>query len=361
MSGIFDSFSLPSVDSLVGGANNAIGSVLSGVKNAANSGISAFNASSSRFGTPAVASKANGSAGYYKVYIVAKLPSGGDMYLVADGPESYNYSTSLSYETPYQDVGEKILDKAASLFGPAGDAAKALIHGSGTRMFTQALTAKVWSGAGETTISLPLIFQADTDAETDVLTPLMQLMFLSMPREAKEGGFLSGPGPVFDWATTVPAETHNGAAYGTKTSSPVLDVFAGSLDAIAGSLLDSTKNLVRGEAGASLSNIQNGAQSVLGGLSNTLKKLVNYPISLQIGKGFRLDEVVIESVSQTHRLSPVGGAYNQSSGINSRVLVEVTFKTFYTLTQRDIAKMLLPMNIAGSKTMEAYKKHLGNG
>lgn len=350
--GIFDSFSFPDA-----------GSLLSGIKNTANAGLSALTPGSVKPGIPAAASKANGSAGYYKVYIVAQLPSGDEMRIVADGPQEYNYSTSLAYDTPYQELGEKLFDKAVSKLGPVGDVAKALIHGSGTRMFTQALTAKVWSGASETTISLPLIFQAETDAETDVLTPVMQLMFLSMPREATEGGFLSGPGPVFDWAASAQPKTNNPSAY-VKPPDDEGGIFG--LVGGAGKTVFETGMTAAGQGlafdfrGAAKTTLD-GSSKVLTGISSSLKKMVKYPISLQIGQGLRLDNVVVESVQQTQSLRPIGGAYNQSSGINNRVAVEVTFKTFYTLTQRDIAKMLLPMNIQGSKTMEMYKRHLGAG
>ena len=347
---IFDSFNLPNADS-----------VISGIKNAATASISSLMPGSNSIGLPSNGST-SGNAGYYKVYIVAKLPSNDEMRIVADGPTDFSFSTSLTYESPYQDLGEKLTDKLAGQLGPAGDAAKALIHGSGTRMFTQALTAKVWSGASETTISLPLILQAEDDVEKDVLTPLMQLMFLSMPREANEGGFLSGPGPVFDWSETTQPKPNNPAAYvNSDQSGGLFDLIGSSVANVGSTMADATKDLANLNASKAAGTIKSGVDSTLTGISSALKKMVKYPISLQIGNGFRLDNVVIESVTQTHKLQPVGGAYNKSTGVNSRVQIEVMFKTFYTLTQRDIAKMLLPMSISGSKTMQQYKKHLGAG
>jgi hypothetical protein len=363
--GLFDSFSVPSVDNVV--AN---------IKTAANAGLNALNPNSTQLGTSANGSSS--SNGYYKVLIQAILPSNEIIHLVADGPTDFAFSTALSYESPYQDLGEHALS-AVLPDGFAGKAAESLIHGSGTRMFTQALTAKVWTGASETTISVPLIFQAESDAEADVLMPLMQLMFLSMPREATDGGFLSGPGPVFDWSSVTQPRPNNASAYTsgvtaefpgniggivpTSGGNPLGGIGALFSDVVSngkGTLTDAFSAFRSGGTADAANAALSGANKTLAGISNDLKKLVKYPITLQIGQGFRLDNVVIESVQQTHSLRPVGDSYNHSSGINSRVQVDVIFKTFYTLTQRDIMKMLMPMNKQGSKTAAAYQRYLGN-
>lgn len=299
---------------------------------------------------------------YYKVFINAELPSGKIVNIVADGPESFEFSTSLQYDTPYQDIAEKAIDGALSNIPVLGKVASSVIKGSGTKLFTQALTAKVWSGAGETTISLPLIFHVESDEESDVLTPLMQLMMLSMPRESTAGGFLSAPGPQFDFG--ILGSSKNGAAYSQqnvrKSNQAVFSNLAGSVtNSVTNTLTNTGKAIGNLDALGAISSVVNGSNDLISSISNSVKDLVKYPISLQIGQGFFLKNVVIDNVSQTHRLSPVGGsrAYS-SSGINSSVLVNVSFKTFYTLTQRDISSILMPMNIKNSVTMSKYKEYL---
>jgi hypothetical protein len=206
----------------------------------------------------------------------------------------------------------------------------------------------------------------EDDEEDDVLTPIMQLMYLSMPREDTEGGLLSSPGPVFDWTSVLGDSLPSGSSVG-KAGKDALgrlqDKFAGlSFSDAVKAVKDNAVDLL--DSKLDLSSVVKttvaGTGKAVASLSNFVKGFVKYPITLQIGQGLRLENVVIESVSQTHRLQPVGGAYNKSSGVNSRVLVEVTFKTFYTLTQRDIARMLMPMNLPGSKTNALYKKYMGN-
>lgn len=362
--GLFDKFSevtgSTAIQDAVTSATDSASKAASGLMGTAKSALSSSLGEFLPTAKPDVKTPPGVNLGYYKVLIQANLPHGKFIHLVADGPTDFTYSTSLSYDSPYQDMGEKVADKVAGMLGPAGELAKGMLHGAGTRLFTQALTAKVWSGAGETTIQVPLIFQAETDAEDDVLTPLMQLMYLSMPREDTEGGFLSGPGPVFDWANTVDTPNKAKDAYSSSpsTGAPSGD-FVGTLVNTTveplKAILSGAKQALTGDPRKGVDTAVTGLQKTLTDLSASLKKMVKYPISLQIGQGFRLENVVIEAVSQTHRLQPVGTDYNKSSGINSRVTVEVTFKTFYTLTQRDIARMLLPMQgSGGAKTMSAY-------
>lgn len=334
------------LDTLGGAVSNFGDSVLSDIKSAASDGINSL--------LPGAGGPSRGGSrdtqGYYKVLIQAKTRSG-DIRIVADGPQQFSFATSLNYESPYQDMVESAVTEGMSRL-PGGGVAAGLIKGSGTKLFTQALTAKVWTGASETTINVPMVLQAETDADKDVLAPLMKLMYLSMPREETDGGLLSAPGPVFDF----------GAMFDKKGNNPSAHE-AGGISKITGAtgrFTDSLRGVVSsGSSQEALNTVMGASSSFVSSLSDAVKGLVKYPITLQIGKGFRLENVVVESVTQTHNLSPVGGAYGRSSGINSRVQIEVTFKTFYTLTQRDIAKMLLPMGEAGSATNSEYRKLIG--
>jgi hypothetical protein len=101
--------------------------------------------------------------------------------------------------------------------------------------------------------------------------------------------------------------------------------------------------------------VASGANAVSGAVNAALMGAVSNRISLQIGNSLFLKDVVIENVSQTQVVSPVGDmGYGNSSGINSLVKVDVTFKTFYTLTQQDLLEMLLPIDSGGApKTKDA--------
>lgn len=295
-------------------------------------------------------------AAYYKVYIVAATEHGDNINITADGPESFSFDTSVDYDTPYKNTGEDIIHAAANKMhlGGVADMATKAATASGTKLFTQALTAKVWSGAGMTRLSVPLIFQVEDDPEQDVLLPLMQLMYLSMPREEKVGGFLSGPGPRFDLSKAMD-EAGSGVMQLLTGSSEKSDGFWKTAKKVAGNLVSTATSAV----GAPIKTTIESANKTASILSNGIKNSVKNQISVQIGTSFRLESVVITSVSQVQRMSPIGYEPGVSSGINSSVKVDVTFESFYTLTQRDIRKMLLPMGYGGA-TDKMYQSLIGD-
>lgn len=297
------------------------------------------------------------TVGFYQVIVHADTRNGA-IHLVADGPQEFSFSTSSNYDSPYQSMVEERINQAVNKL-PGGGFAGGMIQASGTKFFTQALTAKVWTGASDTIINVPMVFQAETDADADVLSPLMKLMFLSMPREDIEGGLLSSPGPVFDFGGLFSGSTPAGIPNGGPGAA--VNAFSKAKSAVT-EMIDSGSKILNagGSVGAGLDAATSAVGKALNksivAASDAIKSLVKYPVTLQIGKGFKLENVVIESVTQNHRLQPVGGAYGETTGINARVVVEVTFRSFYTLTQRDIIKMLLPMNEPGSATAAEYRK-----
>lgn len=280
-------------------------------------------------GTSTGATVAN-SDKYYKVTIQFSTGVGSTGFtdsIVADCPKEFDFDTAVTYESPYAELVENTVKKAGGL----GDLVNGAVNFTGTKLMTQALTAKVWTGASDITLSLPLVFQAETDEDAEVLLPLMKLMFLTMPGEGSTnatggGGFLSSPGPRFDVTSIV----------GDITKA------AGNLSGV----VDGIKNIVGGaidSTGGAVSGIINGASGVLAPVSQSIMKAVSNPISLKIGEFLYFDNVVVESVRQSNHMLPVAGnAVNVSSGINGRVEVNVTFKTFFTQTQRNLLTMMVP-------------------
>lgn len=303
---------------------------------------------------------------YYKVYIVANTEKGQTITIVADGPSEFAFDTSVEYETPYQNLVGDTIDMAAGAVGATAkkiaDMAQGVAKASGTKMFTQALTAKVWSGGGTSRLSVPLIFQVEDNPEKDVLLPLMQLMYLSMPREDTEGGWLSSPGPRFD-ITGATNAANSGGSNPANSASQGGGGGAGTAPAQAGNTSQGTMQSSSGGVAMAqgvTSAIGKGSNSVASTVSSNIKKSVKNPISVRIGQAFFLDNVVILSVGQTQRMAPIGepGQTGQSSGINSMVKVDVVFEGFFTLTQRDLKNMLIPMAKSGD-TMGKYNSYIG--
>lgn len=315
-------------------------------------GNSALSTASSLF-----ASTGADTARFYKVFILADRTAAGQepIRIVADCPQEFTFSTAVNYDAPFQDMLSSKLDEKLS-------GASQTLGAFGVRLFNQAMTCKVWTGASDTVINIPLIFQVEDSADVDVLLPIMQLMFLSMAGEKKRGDFLTAPGPSFDWKKV----SQQVGAYQAKLKGLISNVSIDSASTAASNSASSFKtdlfssSLIDGISNAFTTGI-NGANSVSGAVNSALMGAVSNRISLQIGNSLFLKDVVIENVSQTQVMSPVGDlGYGQSSGINSLVRVDVTFKTFYTLTQQDLAEMLLPIDSGGApKTKEALDYLLG--
>lgn len=296
---------------------------------------------------------ANGAdtARFYKVYVLAEREGGEPIRIVADCPQEFTFSTAVNYDAPFQDMLSSKVDSVAA------GAAQAL-GAFGVRLFNQAMTCKVWTGASDTVINLPFIFQVENSADVDVLLPIMQLMFLSMPGEKQRGDFLTAPGPSFDWkkvATQVGTYQQQLTKYlsnikSSSVASSLANVGASSLSG-AGAVFTDPSGVVGG--------LTNGANAVSGAVNSALMGAISGRISLQIGGNLFLKDVVIENVSQTQVMSPVGDlGYGKSSGINSLVRVDVTFRTFYTLTQQDLYEMLLPIQSSGAPTTRGKLEQL---
>jgi hypothetical protein len=309
---------------------------------------------------------------FYKVKIQAQTENAGVISIIADCPAEFAFDTAVDYDSPYQNmVEETLMNAVPDRLRAAAQSINKLAKLGGTKAFTQALTAKVWNGAGSTTLSLPLIFQVEKDADVEVMMPLMQLMYLSMPKESLAGGFLSSPGPRFNMQAQGSGGQSADKVMATSPSSTMVP----NTQTQTSVPMTSTDNSLLGQAtgiltGAAEKVASLGSSAVAAGskvadqaaaaVSKMIKDHVDQSISVQIGGGFYLDNVVIKSVNQTQRISPIGLGPGMSSGINAMIKVDVVFETFYTLTQRDIMKMLMPMgNGNAPQTAALYNKLIG--
>lgn len=253
-------------------------------------------------------------------------------------PETFMHDVSSSYETPF----------AQGLLGMmpgVGSMAKTL----GLQLTTQALTMQVWQGSTVGQISLPMIFQVETDANKDVLEPLMKLMFLTMPREEQEGGFLEAPGPHLDLASLLKEgfgelgalkndvfgseALQQGLSWGKAAAQGkgIPGQLSGFLDnfSSANRMADATKEAVA----SSYTGLKNSSGRVASRVGSTIVKSIKNNISVYIGRYMYFPSVIITDVQQTHLVQPL------LDGNMSRVECTVQFQPFFLPTQRDIALM----------------------
>lgn len=236
-------------------------------------------------------------------------------------PSNFTLSTKANYATPFADILDKV---------PGSDIAKKASSSFGYSMTTKILSAKVWQGTSETSFSLELIFQAESDEVREVLEPIIKLHLLTTPRSDSEFGILRAPGPRFNAADSLGGVLDNvGNAAGS------------AIDAVTGAVKSAWNN-----RGSLTNSIKSGVDSFISNASNTASSLssglasgVTNQISLQIGKFLLFDSVIITDVQVTHDLQPVGKEYKVSSGNMQRAAVTVSFETFFNLTADDIGKI----------------------
>lgn len=238
----------------------------------------------------------------YKTYIVAAEQS---IIIEAWLPETFMLDVNATYEAPF----EQGLGSAMPSIG-------AIARFLGLSLTTQAMTAQVWQGGSAINLSIPLIFQAETDAGTDVMLPIKQLLSLTMPKDPSGGGFLTSPGPRIDI---------NKAKDGlTAAWSKVKDSGAAIAEAW-------TKS--NGAFDTSVATAATAGNAVAKTLSASIVNSVVNNISLYVGQFLYFPSVVITDVSPTYDVI-LGPDKNPL-----RASVNVGIRTFYIPTSQDLDLM----------------------
>lgn len=113
--------------------------------------------------------------------------------VTANLPEKIDFAVEGQWESrfPYQTL--------AQIFGFVSPSIQSKLEaasniGFGGQIFSQPLSVLTWQGSGPVTINLELLFDAETDAYSDVVSPMLDLARLCMPI-AGSYGLLYPPGP----------------------------------------------------------------------------------------------------------------------------------------------------------------------
>lgn len=241
-----------------------------------------------------------------------------DQNIVVDAwlPETIGIDVSANYDAPY-----------AQGVGSVNDRLGALAQFVGMNLTTQAMTAQIWQGGSFINFQLPFIFQAETDAETDVMQPIKDLLRLQMPRDPTGGGILEAPGPHVDikkLAQNSGSQLDN--AIDTLTNTGVKGMLSLAKEAVS-------KNGLLGAASLAKDQANNAAKQVSQAIVNSIVD----NISLYIGQFLYFPSVVVTDVSPTFDVILNG------AGKPTRASVNVSFRTFYIPTQNDIELMFSNM------------------
>ena len=257
-------------------------------------------------------------------YTVSLVCTELDIYINADMPDTFMFDIGSEYSAPW---AEGLNDSMAA-------PVSAFVKSAGISMTTQALTAQLWRGSSEINFTLPLIFQAEKDEDVEVLKPLMELMYLTLPREAESGGMLSAPGPSFD-LVNLNASTPSKESLNSKNEKSVAGQSNSSKSGLGAALAKMEEGLstvvsgaqsvggaVVGALNGDLQQIKNSTSTMVSGLnktiaplSNQLKGMVKNQISLKIGRFIEFPSVVITNVQQSHKVNPTVDALGRATSL----------------------------------------------
>lgn len=238
----------------------------------------------------------------YKIHFMSEFLGidGTPIRVSAYLPETISSDISSSYRAPFDE----------SIFGGnlTGNIAKAL----GNTGIVQEMTFKIWENSNGLTFNIPIQFVADDEYEgqqlTDINIPILNLKKLCVPSKVPGSTFLRPPGPSIKFKS---GTDRIGREIPNELST---DQGSQDTDSIVRTLTSAFSYLSPGRLVDSVAN------------NLTFDKRT----SVYIGEFLTLDNVVIESVSET---------YDMVLGPDRKPLrasVNVTFSTAFTPTIQDI-------------------------
>jgi hypothetical protein len=237
--------------------------------------------------------------------------------VTANLPESFAFDSSADYATPF----------AQGLFNGSGALAQ-IAAVNGKRLTAQALTAQIWQGSNESDLMLDFDFYSDTDPQTDVIQPVLNLLRLTAPSIDPTTGMLKSPGPRIDLGDTAAILSALGNQL-TNSASQVATAAQNFPNAKPGTMNAENANI----SSSGASNTPPTAQAGAGGADFWKGKISNQ-ISVRIGRYAFFDSVVIKNVQKTY-----DNELDAQTGIPYHVKVSVRFAPLTVLTQDDIIKI----------------------
>jgi hypothetical protein len=260
----------------------------------------------------------------YKALVICS-----DQNIIVDAwlPETVGLDVNANYDAPY-----------AQGIGAINDKLGALAQFIGMNLTTQAMTAQLWQGGSFINFQIPFIFQAESNAEIDVMRPIKDLLRLTMPRDPSVGGILEAPGPHID----IKKLAQNASQAGQSSLSNLTSQGASGL-------VDTAKQVVNNGLDMNdLAKAKDQANNIAKQASRLIVNSVVNNISLYIGKFMYFPSVVVTDVSPTYDV------VLNNAGKPMRATVNVGFRTFYIPTQNDIELMFSNMTVDVPEDYGAY-------
>jgi hypothetical protein len=264
-------------------------------------------------------------------YAVTIVQDSSKTYVTAPLPETFAYDTQADYQAPF----------SQGVFGSG--AMGSLLRVAGVRLTSQILTAQIWQGSTDTTLSLELDFHADSDAEKDVQQPILKL--LKLATASVKNNLLVAPGPSLnpEAASAILADTVDQVK---RTGQFAANLATGNLT--PAQLTPATSQL----------NGANQSQANQAGFATkeNFSKYISNQISIQIGRYAFFDSIVVTNVQKTYT-----SAIDEATGFPTHAKVRIDFKPLFLVVQSDLDD-IFKMRRTGSEDLRTrFSNQLGLG
>lgn len=239
---------------------------------------------------------------------------GAPRIIVGAVPQALQLSQGVGWATPF----------GAGLAG-SGMVAD-ILAATGNRLVGQVMTMQVWQGgSGDFQFSVEFELRAWSDPVRDVLEPLRTLLKMSLPN-ISDSGFLQSPGPIL---TSDSIEAISGQVTGAAAN-----IVSAAVDAVKSQF--STSDGGGAWLGSKIKSITQAVEKSGIARKDLIEKHMKNKISIQIGRWFYLDNVVVSEVNHNIKTQTP----ERRTGIVQSASVQVVFKPVFALTSEDVDSML---------------------
>lgn len=258
-------------------------------------------------------------------------------------PDEFAFDVGASYETPLPQgfTSNKLINLGASIVG--------------SRLAVQAMSAQLWAGNTDTELSVEVVFHTESDPVTDVRTPIVNLLKLTMPSISTSTGLLTSPGPSFD------------ASFAASVAGDTLKTLGNDASAVLGGIQNAYSNFISGILGtpSTTGSMTNTNTQTNDGANNTIPASITQnpnlgtasywntkiknKISIRVGNYLYFDSVVITRVAIT-----AASNFDAQTGLPHSARVAIAFKPLFMLVQQDLDTLFINPNSNNSPSTSLF-------
>lgn len=132
----------------------------------------------------------------YLIVLTARSNLGDVIRLETPMPENFSVNLNIDWAAQYANVVQDSIDKIGGKTGQLAGYATKLVPVFGHSTQTKIMTAQIWQGTSGLELSVPFIFKANTSTDSEVISPIKQLMQVALPSVSKLGTLVAPFSPL---------------------------------------------------------------------------------------------------------------------------------------------------------------------